>query len=710
VADVQLTDTTANAVVGTQQMVLFFGATPFVYAGFAGPITTGDTYEVQISAEPGQPQGLSWPSSGDVPTIDVADAQLLVVPSQNPEALAYAYAPVLYGRSTSALHDVPLLADATATPEPGGATKLSYTVVWSHEDAGTGFLPFLEDGEWGRLTDIEDAISFTVAADGSVSGAQYLWGGEPATGFADSEGALQEVDEPFQGTWDGHHPIVRDATGNNDFSDHGTTPFRFQLAPVPGPGPGQAREAVMDANPFTYQVMGEEVDRWYGDGSPDPNSPQPGDARQYAYVDLSTSGSSVSSVAVALQLAGSGTWYSSDFGTGFPLSGTGHVRTVVKLPTDWLAQGVTGVRVQVLPASAAPSVTVNGLQVEGLTAGWELEPVTLPQAVVAAESPATSPALDLRQVTGPAGQVSVRPGAPAVPWEEEVTDSVGDPLAGVPVTFTASTAGLLFDSCGCTRLTVPTGPAGTASSGPAQASLRSGTVRVTIGVPDSASPELGTDLAVTGTPVEPRPGYGVVESNGGVQGFGPGRPPGRAGAAPLASPVVGAALTPDGGGEWLVASNGDIATAGNATFEGSLGGRPRAVPVAGLSARPDGLGYWLVGADGGVFAFGDAPYLGSMAGRVLNAPIVGTQATPDGRGYWLVGADGGVFAFGDAPYLGSMAGRALNAPIVAMASTGDGAGYRLAGRDGGVFCFGQAPYLGAAGGVRPEAAVGLLGR
>ncbi len=107
----------------------------------------------------------------------------------------------------------------------------------------------------------------------SVSGAKYLWGGEPSTGFPDSQTALKEVDEGFAGTWWGHHPVLRDATGNNDFSDRGTTRFRFQLAPVAAPPAGQTREAVMDANPFTYQVMAQEVGRWYADISTEPELP-----------------------------------------------------------------------------------------------------------------------------------------------------------------------------------------------------------------------------------------------------------------------------------------------------------------------------------------------------------------------------------------------------------------------------------------------------
>ncbi len=68
-------------------------------------------------------------------------------------------------------------------------------------------MPFLEAGTWGRMTDIENSISFTVKPDGTVSGARYLWGGEPLVGFPDSQSALKEVDKPFAGKWWGHHPV-----------------------------------------------------------------------------------------------------------------------------------------------------------------------------------------------------------------------------------------------------------------------------------------------------------------------------------------------------------------------------------------------------------------------------------------------------------------------------------------------------------------------
>ena len=365
VVDAALTDTTTGKLVSRQQFVLFWGAKPFVYAGFTGPVRTSDHYSLSVAVEPPAARGgLSQPVPGGTPIAKLLASALIVVSPDNPQYLAYAYAPVMYGRSTSALHDTPLLMYGNVQAERGGGHQISYVVVWSHEDAGTGFLPFVEWGRWGRMTDIEQVINLTVAPDGQVPKAQYLWGGEPATGFPDSQSALEEKNVRFTGAWWGHHPVLRDATGNNDMSDHGTTRFRFQLAPVAAPATGQLRDSVMDANPWTYKVMAEEVARWYADGSTNPASPQPGQPGQYAIIDMTTSGRGVSSVAVDLRLSGYPQWFRSDLGWGFPLVGAGHVRTVVKLPIGWSKTKVTAVQVAVEPPAAAQTVVVRSLRIE----------------------------------------------------------------------------------------------------------------------------------------------------------------------------------------------------------------------------------------------------------------------------------------------------------------------------------------------------------
>jgi hypothetical protein len=496
VVDVTLTDLTTSTTVGTQQFVLYAGTAPFTYAGFTGPATTADAYQVTVSAEPSEADGgQSWPAGSAVPTAKVVDSQLEVVDPTNPQYLAMAYAPVMYGRSTSALHDVPLVVDATATPTSGGATNLSYTFIWSHEDAGTGFVPFLESGTWGRMTDIENAISFTVNADGTTSNASYLWGGEPATGFPDSQGAIQEVDEPFTGQWDGNHPVLRDATGNNDFSQSGTTPFRFQLAPVAGPAAGQTRESVMDANPFTYQISGEEVDRWYTDVSTSTQSLDIGDLRQYATIDLDASGTGVSSLAVELQLSGGPTWYSSDFGTGYPANGTGHYRTMVKLPLGWQSQTITGVRLQAYPAASASSVAVHSLSVLALQPDWSLTAESIPTPTVVAG--ATTIPTQIHLVSSTGTSLRARPGRTIRQIKGELTDAVGAPLVGAAVTFTSGSPGVVFASCSCSTETVRTGTKGKFSSGLATAPTSTGPVAITATTDDTATPAVVYTVTVS---------------------------------------------------------------------------------------------------------------------------------------------------------------------------------------------------------------------
>ena len=129
------------------------------------------------------------------------------------------------------------------------------------------------------------------------------------------------------------------------------------------------------------------------------------------------------------------------------------------------------------------------------------------------------------------------------------------------------------------------------------------------------------------------------------------------------------AVTPDGGGYWLVASDGGIFSFGDATFAGSMGGHPLNDPIVGMAADPPTGGYWEVASDGGIFAF-NAPFFGSTGSIRLNAadhrhgddpttaraiaswpPTAGCSPTATRRSY------------------GSMGGKHLNKPVVAMAGT-----------------------------------------
>jgi len=191
-------------------------------------------------------------------------------------------------------------------------------------------------------------------------------------------------------------------------------------------------------------------------------------------------------------------------------------------------------------------------------------------------------------------------------------------------------------------------------------------------------------------------GYWEVASDGGLFAFGNAQFYGSMGGKPLNAPIVGMAATPTGGGYWEVASDGGIFAFGNAQFYGSMGGKPLNQPIVGIAATPTGGGYWEVASDGGIFAFGNARFHGSMGGKPLNQPIVGIAADAPTGGYWEVAADGGIFSF-DAPFYGSMGGKPLNAPIVGMESASGGVGYRFVAADGGIFSF-NAPFYGSMGG------------
>ncbi len=192
-------------------------------------------------------------------------------------------------------------------------------------------------------------------------------------------------------------------------------------------------------------------------------------------------------------------------------------------------------------------------------------------------------------------------------------------------------------------------------------------------------------------------GYYMAASDGGVFNYGNLPFCGSMGGNALNKPVVGMAVTSDGGGYWFVASDGGIFNYGDAGFYGSAGSLPLNRPIVGMAATPDGRGYWLVASDGGIFNYGDAGFFGSSGSIRLNRPIVGMAPTPDGRGYWLVASDGGIFNYGEAGFQGSAGSLPLNKPVVGMAQTADGGGYWLVASDGGIFNYGDAVFRGSAG-------------
>ncbi|MGO9557880.1 MAG: neocarzinostatin apoprotein domain-containing protein [Acidimicrobiales bacterium] len=358
-----------------QEIVLFAGARPFTYAAVFGTIATG-TQHVTIAVD----KALSTTSSP--PTVRVIATRLSVVTKSNPDYLEMAYAPVVYGRHDTAASDTPMLTYATesaAATGPKGTEYLEYTTVWSKEDAGTSFVPWLEWGEWGRMADITQTITLDVTPSGAILDPTFNSCGCSA-GFPVNRTSPAEETEPFKGTRYETHLIVRNASGNDYQSDTGTSSFRMEQAPIAGPAAGAARETVMDANPWTYRITAEELSRWYSDGSTSVSSPEIGDSRQYAIVDLSTTATNTAAIAVAIKLKGSSTWYRNDFGSGYSLYDGGPGRTAVKLPLGWESRGIAALELIRYPSgSGRSSVKDVHIEVLGLTSQFAIVSVAVPR-------------------------------------------------------------------------------------------------------------------------------------------------------------------------------------------------------------------------------------------------------------------------------------------------------------------------------------------
>lgn len=367
-----------------QSIVLFYGSRRFTYEGFLGPLRAGP-HRVTVRSS------RSLSAAHDAPAIRITSAQLGIVSPGDPSYLEEAYAPFLYGRSTSAESYVPLLTYVDQSRSSDGSHVLSYTYVISAHDQGDSLVPAYQWATWGRMTDVVSMITETISSTGAVSSATYSSCACEGLPYPDSvQSPSDSTTKAFHGTWLGHHPMLRDASATNYLSDQGTTGYRFQLSPVAGPPADDVREAVMDAHPWTYEVSNQELPREHVI-SASPEDILVGDYRQYAIVDSNISTSGSDSVQFELRLAGSPTWYSTDYRqmTGqvpstFAFHDGGHNRTVVKLPLDWSRRAIDGVRVRltVTPGSPPASAVIHSLRVLEVSPRWTIVPRALPSVTV----------------------------------------------------------------------------------------------------------------------------------------------------------------------------------------------------------------------------------------------------------------------------------------------------------------------------------------
>jgi hypothetical protein len=159
---------------------------------------------------------------------------------------ALSLAPIVYARpdTVTRFTDVPVFMWYENEPTPRG-TRYRYSVIFTNEDGGTPADRLM--ATWGRTLDIEYVYSVEVDRQGAIL-------------EDDIQGPKHET-LAFNGRREGGHPLLWVATDNNMVLPEGTTQVRYAPAPVLFPLVDVSREAVVDAHPWLYELMSQELVR-----------------------------------------------------------------------------------------------------------------------------------------------------------------------------------------------------------------------------------------------------------------------------------------------------------------------------------------------------------------------------------------------------------------------------------------------------------------
>ena len=235
------------------------------------------------------------------------------------EQLALSHSPVLYARANTIDHftDIPLLMYYEILPAPGGDSVVRYTAVYTNEDGGTQTAALMS--RWGRATDIEWVYEIRVRA-GKIIEESYQGVNHETKMFAGSRAM-------------GAHPLLADASDNNNFSDLACSAVRFAPLPPRARLETATRESVMDANPQTYRVMTEELRREGRISAAPSDINTIYEPREYLYVEAASEQTGGAAIAFDVRLAGQPQTFTTDMGDArLRIERSGYFRTAVHLP------------------------------------------------------------------------------------------------------------------------------------------------------------------------------------------------------------------------------------------------------------------------------------------------------------------------------------------------------------------------------------------
>src|SRR4051794_33695919 len=357
------------------EVVAVGGARPTVYRVALGRLQSG-THSVSIALD----------AVRSAPAVRQARAGKLRIALATPSDRVAQYAPILYGRDVPEIPgrfennhtDAPLLAYHTSSTDAAGRTTIEYTVIWSNEDGGTDAPARM--ARWGRTSDIEWIYRVTLDRRGRR--------------LSDAYQGAEHVILPFMGAREDRHPLLRTATGNNTVvpvaaADAGSR-YRFALDVSQSLPAGRAREAIMDANPWAYQVMAKEMAREGKLESPaSTDTPALSDERNYLFAEVKTAttyaampapGSGVG-VALKVRLRGRDRWFTSNHDVpDWSIQRDGPAATTIELPAGTAPAAVAAVAVAAVPVGTVtvPAPADYRITVTALRRGFLLRRDLLP--------------------------------------------------------------------------------------------------------------------------------------------------------------------------------------------------------------------------------------------------------------------------------------------------------------------------------------------
>ena len=206
----------------------------------------------------------------------------------------FLHSPILYGRDllswNESMHtDIPLLMWHEIFTYDNYKT-IKYSIIFSNEDSrvGIGLADLMFS--YGRTTDIEWVYEVTLDAHGEIINEIFQ--------------GPSHITTNFDGQKIGKHPILKNATLNCNFTDSGTSDYKFFLSPaktfngyiVNSDGQivdtWQTRETLMDDYPWIYRIMAEElINEQRYEQIADPETVEISDVRNYIYIEYYGHGS-----------------------------------------------------------------------------------------------------------------------------------------------------------------------------------------------------------------------------------------------------------------------------------------------------------------------------------------------------------------------------------------------------------------------------------